>query len=187
MHRSRRRYTESQKAEALAILVANEGNIKGTARQLQIPEKTLAGWRDEEPRLLAQDQEQKEIQANAVKMGKRAGKLPGLSVAELRAQKKEDAASAFMDIAWMCLTRLSQSDLLETSTRITDLSTTMGTVIDKARLLKGESTVITEQKLANHRWAEEALQKMMREFGMSREEALEQIKEKAPTWAAMLM
>ena len=55
MHRSRRRYTESQKAEALAILVANEGNIKGTARRLQIPEKTLAGWRDEEPRLLAQD------------------------------------------------------------------------------------------------------------------------------------
>jgi len=37
------------------MLVANEGNIKGTARRLQIPEKTLAGWRDEEPRLLAQD------------------------------------------------------------------------------------------------------------------------------------
>src|SRR5882724_294446 len=97
MHRSRRRYTESQKAEALAMLVANEGNIKGTARQLQIPEKTLAGWRDEEPRLLAQDQEQKEIQER-----KRAGKLPGLTVAELRKQKKDDLASACMDIGWMC-------------------------------------------------------------------------------------
>jgi hypothetical protein len=62
-----------------------------------------------------------------------------------------------------------------------------GTAIDKARLLKGESTVITEQKLANHRWAEEELQKLMREFGWSREEAIAKIKETAPTWAEMLM
>ena len=62
-----------------------------------------------------------------------------------------------------------------------------GTAIDKARLLKGESTVITEQKLANHRWAEEELQKLMREFKWTREEALEKIKERAPTWAGMLM
>src|SRR6266567_976959 len=74
-----------------------------------------------------------------------------------------------MDVAWMCVTRLSQSELLEQSTRIVDLSTVAGTAVDKARLLKGESTVITEQKLANHRWAEEALQKMMREFKLTRE------------------
>jgi hypothetical protein len=97
------------------MLVANEGNIKGTARQLQIPEKTLAGWRDEEPRLLAQHQEQKE--------GESAPRLPGLTVAELRTQKKNDLASACMDIAWMCAGRLSQSDILEKTTRAAELST----------------------------------------------------------------
>jgi hypothetical protein len=87
----------------------------------------------------------------------------------------------------MCLTRLSQSELLETSTRITDLSTVAGTAVDKARLLEGKSTQITETKIQNHRWAEEELQKLMREFGWTREEAMERIKEKAPTMAEMLM
>jgi len=114
-------------------------------------------------------------------------KLPGLSVSQLRQQKKDDLASACMDIAWMCAGQLSQSDILEKTTRPTELSTVMGTVIDKARLLKGESTVITENKLANHRWAEEEMQKLMRKFGWSREEAMEKIKEKAPTFAEMLM
>jgi hypothetical protein len=58
---------------------------------------------------------------------------------------------------------------------------------DKARLLKGDSTVITETKLANDRWAEEQLQAMMRQFQWTREEAVAVIKEKAPTWAEMLM
>ena len=53
--------------------------------------------------------------------------------------------------------------------------------------MEGKSTVITEQKLANHRWAEEQLQKLMREYGWNREQALEEIKEKAPTFAEMLM
>jgi hypothetical protein len=129
--------------------------------------------------LLAQHQEQKE--------GESAPRLPGLTVAELRTQKKNDLASACMDIAWVCAGRLSQSDILEKTTRATELSTVMGTLIDKARLLKGEGTVITEQKLANHRWAEEEMQKLMREFQWTREEALERIKELAPTWAEMLM
>src|SRR5437870_7358687 len=89
-----------------------------------------------------------------------------------------DLASSCMDIAWMCAGRLSQSDILEKTTRPTELSTVLGTMIDKARLLKGESTVITESKIANHRWAEEQLQKIMREYGWSRERAMEEVKEK---------
>jgi hypothetical protein len=42
----------------------------------------------------------------------REAKLPGLTFTELREQKKEDLASACMDIAWMCAGRLSQSDIL---------------------------------------------------------------------------
>ena len=54
------------------------------------------------------------------------------------------------------------------------------------RLLRGESTGITEQKIANHRWAEEELQKVMREFQIDRESALQMIRDHAPTWAEML-
>jgi len=82
---------------------------------------------------------------------------------------------------------LSQSDILEKAIRPTELSTVLGTMVDKARLLEGKSTIITEQKLANHRWAEEELQKMMRDFHWTREQAIERIKEMAPTWAGMLM
>jgi hypothetical protein len=92
-----------------------------------------------------------------------------------------------MDIAWMCAGRLSQSDILEKTIRPGELSTVMGTAIDKARLLKGESTAITETKIQNHNRAEEELQKLMREFNWTREEAMERIKELAPTWAGMLM
>jgi hypothetical protein len=67
------------------------------------------------------------------------------------------------------------------------VATAAGIATDKMRLLRGESTEITEKKLANHRWAEEELQKFMGEFQLTREQALEKIKEKAPTWAEMLM
>jgi hypothetical protein len=73
--------------------------------------------------------------------------------------------------------RLSESDLLNNSTKIVELSTVAGTAVDKMRLLRGESTAITETKLENHRWAEEKLQDYMREFDWSREEALQKIKQ----------
>ena len=110
-----------------------------------------------------------------------------LTMAELREQKKEDLASVFIDIAWKCVTRLSQHDLLDNSMKPVELSTVAGTAVDKARLLKGESTAITETKLNNSRWAERQIQEIMREFSMSREEALALAKEKAPTFASMLV
>jgi transposase-like protein len=183
--RTRRRYTESQKAEALAFLVANGNNVKGTARQCGIPERTLAFWRDEDPRMKAQDETQKA--EDAEKLGANAKRLPGLTVAELRALKKDDLASAYEDVAWMGITKLREGRLIEESNNLVAVSTATATSVDKMRLLKGESTVITEQKLANHRWAEEELQKVMREFQLTREQALEKIKELAPTWAGMLM
>ncbi len=39
-------YTEQQKAEALAALIENGGNVKATARQLGINRITLTTWRD---------------------------------------------------------------------------------------------------------------------------------------------
>lgn len=40
----RRRYSDSERAEALAALAANAGNRAKTARQLGIPRQTLAEW-----------------------------------------------------------------------------------------------------------------------------------------------
>ena len=107
-------------------------------------------------------------------------------MAELRQQKKGDLAAAYEDIAWMCAARLGQSELIEESRNLQALSTVGGIAVDKMRLLRGESTENVAVKVEQHRWAEERLQSMMRDFDLSREEALEIVKEKAPTLAAML-
>lgn len=41
---ARRHYSDNERAEALAILAANGGNLTGTARAIGIPRKTLALW-----------------------------------------------------------------------------------------------------------------------------------------------
>lgn len=38
------RYSDADKSAALAVLKANNGNVKRTAIQLGIPRKTLSGW-----------------------------------------------------------------------------------------------------------------------------------------------
>lgn len=91
-------------------------------------------------------------------------------MAELRApvKKKDDLAAAYEDIAWIGMHLMRATDLMEKG-NLAAVSAATGTAIDKMRLLKGESTVITETKLANHRWAEEELQKLMRELQLTRE------------------
>src|SRR4051812_44811606 len=42
--RSRRLYSDAERAAALAALDANGGNVKRTARHLSITVKTLSGW-----------------------------------------------------------------------------------------------------------------------------------------------
>lgn len=169
----------------MAALIANGGNLSGTAKKLGVPRNSLRVWFEE-------DQQEAVRKANespeeAKKEAEARAKLPGLSVSELRQQKKESLANAFTDIIWRCILRLDQSDIIDKTTRPTDLSTVAGTFFDKVRLLQGESTAIVETKLANHRWAEEELQKLMREHKLTREEALKIVKEGAPTWAEMLM
>lgn len=43
------RYTDEQVAQALAALELNGGNVKATARELNIPRATLQLWRDRVP------------------------------------------------------------------------------------------------------------------------------------------
>ena len=67
------------------------------------------------------------------------------------------------------------------------VATAAGIATDKMRLLRANLPRSREKNLANHRWAEEELQKLMREFELSREVAMEKVKELASTWAEMLM
>ena len=41
---ARRSYSDAERAEALAVLDANAGNVERTARHLGLPRKTLEGW-----------------------------------------------------------------------------------------------------------------------------------------------
>lgn len=43
---ARRKYSDRQKAEALALLDAANGNVTETSRQTGIPDSTIAQWRD---------------------------------------------------------------------------------------------------------------------------------------------
>src|SRR5262245_42165815 len=59
---TRRRYTDAERAEALAVLAANGGAVEKTAAQLGIPEGTLENWangrRHPEARQLAGDKKE---------------------------------------------------------------------------------------------------------------------------------
>lgn len=43
---ARRKYSDREKAEALALLEAANGNVTETSRQTGIPDSTIAQWRD---------------------------------------------------------------------------------------------------------------------------------------------
>lgn len=54
------KYTDAQRAEALAALQANGGNLSATSRDTGIPFSTLKRWRDEpDPRLAELGEEKK--------------------------------------------------------------------------------------------------------------------------------
>lgn len=42
-----RQYTDQEKADALAAVAANGGNVAGTAREIGIPMRTLKNWHDQ--------------------------------------------------------------------------------------------------------------------------------------------
>jgi len=44
---ARATYSDEDRARAYVVLTANDGNVKRTAREAQIPENTLRRWRDE--------------------------------------------------------------------------------------------------------------------------------------------
>jgi transposase-like protein len=114
---AKRRYSDEERAEALAALDANGGNLSRTARQTGVPRITLRQWAQ----------------------GRVA---PGVSV--LRQVKKADLAQRMEDLAHALLDDLARPNRLA-SASVQQAATALGIAVDKMRLLRNEPTSITGQ------------------------------------------
>lgn len=112
---ARRQYSDAEKAESLAALDANGGNVSKTARDLGLPRKTLAQWADD--RHIHQD------------------------VAELRQEKKIDLAARLEEIARQLAEAMPEK---MATANLQQVATSMGIAIDKMQLLRGQPTNISD-------------------------------------------
>ncbi len=110
--RERRKYSDEQKANALATLDANAGDLSKTARQVRVPRKTLEGW---------------------------ASGRHGAPPAELRQEKKADLASMFESFAERVLTLTTDDEIR--AANVPQRFTAAGIAVDKAQLLRGKPAV----------------------------------------------
>jgi len=124
----RGRYTPQQMADALACLDANAGNVRQTARQLHIPQTTLAGW--------AARPELRIPQAP-----------PELEIREARAEKARSLADAFEGLAWRLLEGVSEEQIERAS--VTQRVLGAAIAVDKMLALRGQPGSIVEHRDAD--------------------------------------
>jgi len=114
--RKQRAYSDAERAAAMVALRANGGNLDKTSRETTIPESTLRWWRDSKPTADAQAAQEKY-----------AG----------------DLAAYYDALAWKLLNRV-EWDMNEIPAGM--LMTAAAIATDKSRLLRGQPTVIAEQR-----------------------------------------
>lgn len=113
----KRQYSDNDKATALALLDANEGNVLRTSKQLKIPHKTLDEW--------AKGRNQHPV------------------VADLRIDKKQELHSLFEEVARLYLGQAAQEDTIK-KTNGRDSVIAAATAVDKMRLLTEQATSISK-------------------------------------------
>lgn len=111
----RRRYSDEEKAAALAALDANGGNVALTSQQLDIPDSTLRSWSN--------------------------GRGTNHAIADLRDEKRRELTEELRDIAYALVGALP-SKIHDASLR--DTGVTLGVVLDKLQLLEGHATTRSE-------------------------------------------
>jgi hypothetical protein len=115
---TKRRYTDTQRSDALAALAANNGNVTRTARQLAIPAKTIENW--------AKGQLHPEV-------------------AEISVEKRRPLADRLEAVSHLLLDELSRPEKLSAA-NVQQIAVALGIGIDKARLLREQPTAITESQ-----------------------------------------
>ena len=114
-------YSDNFKAESLAALQANGGNILRTSREMNVPESTLRSWKN--------------------------GSGTRAMAADLRDQKRTELADRLMDIAWNIVNSINDGDINKAN--LVQKSTAFGILLDKMRLLSNEATQINEVRTAD--------------------------------------
>jgi hypothetical protein len=113
------RYCDDDKANALAALAANGGNIARTARDLGVPRQTLQKW------------------AN--------GRVPDV-VLQKGQEKKRSLADKLEEVAHRLLGGVEGKI---DGAKLGELFTSIGIAVDKLMLLRNELTGINEQRQAD--------------------------------------
>lgn len=153
---TRRRYTDEEKAAALALVDFNanlDSPVAVTAKALQLPDSTIDNWK--------------------------AGRYVNEQVEELRGEKKKTLDALCEEYA-----REALSKLIPNLDNITPRDfTSIGIAIDKMLLLRGQPTAITESRNAAElrREAEAALALLLPDYGNDKAAALAAMREIAPT------
>jgi transposase-like protein len=129
--RTRRKYSDTQRANALAVLSANRGNVLRTSRELNIPERTLNDW--------------SHLAENAMNPNSKrpVSSEYALEIAQLREEKVADLSNVFESVARKYLSHASdESVVMQTRGRDAVFSAAIAT--DKMQLLRNQPTSITE-------------------------------------------
>ena len=113
--RKQRRYSDQERAEALAALAANNGNLSHTARQLGIPRATLEAW---------------------------AKQKRHAEAAENVAPEKEALADRLEILAGKLLDGVTEEKIAVSGPK--ELLTSLGIAVDKMQLLRGQPTSIND-------------------------------------------
>src|SRR5262245_44112651 len=106
---SRRRYTDEERAQALAALAANGGNVKATAAKIGLPVKTLQNW---------------------------SSGMVHPEVANLGQERKADLADAFESVARKLI---GVADRGAERLNAKDAMIAAGVAVDKMTMLRGQS------------------------------------------------
>jgi hypothetical protein len=115
---ARTKYTAEQKAEALATLKANGGNVQYTASLLRIPRKTLEAWSKGD--------------------GLKLEPIPDGMIE----QKSDELADRLDHIASLLTKEMTNPEKIAKAS-LKDVGVTLGITIDKRNLLRHQPTSIT--------------------------------------------
>lgn len=112
---TRRQYTDEERAEILAIAEANGGDLLATEKQTGVNRKTIEYW---------------------------VKKKANPKLEKLHQEKREELHERLDKIVWMMTDGITEEKIK--NSHVHHLTTAIGTLIDKSRLLKNQPTSITE-------------------------------------------